>query len=53
MKSLVKTKRIRSHYTVLILAFLASLVTGCATIEGAGEDIETAGDAVEDATDGQ
>lgn len=51
MKSLMKTKRLRSSYTVLVLAFLASLVSGCATIEGAGEDIESAGDAVEDAAD--
>ena len=51
MKSLVNTKRVRSHYMVLVMAFLASLVSGCATIEGAGEDIESAGDAVEDAAD--
>ncbi|WP_408641354.1 entericidin A/B family lipoprotein [Salinimonas iocasae] len=30
------------------MAFLGSLVTGCATVEGAGEDIQSAGEAVED-----
>ncbi|WP_414827745.1 entericidin A/B family lipoprotein [Alteromonas sp. H39] len=51
MKSLVNTKRLRSHYTVLVFAFLASLLSGCATIEGVGEDIESAGEAVEDAAE--
>ncbi len=30
---------------------LTPALTGCNTMEGAGEDIEEAGDAVEDATD--
>ncbi|MFW8591602.1 entericidin A/B family lipoprotein [Glaciecola sp. 2405UD65-10] len=33
--------------------FLITLAAGCATIEGAGKDIETAGEAVQDAADGE
>lgn len=36
----------------LMLAALFSLaVTACATVEGAGEDIESAGEAIQDAAD--
>ncbi|WP_408640333.1 entericidin A/B family lipoprotein [Salinimonas chungwhensis] len=33
---------------VILMAFLGSLLSGCATMEGAGEDIQSAGEAVED-----
>lgn len=37
----------------MLIAFLmsASLVAGCSTVEGVGEDIETAGEVVQDAAD--
>lgn len=40
-------------FIAMLLAFLmsASFIAGCATIEGAGEDIETAGEIVQDAAD--
>ncbi len=37
-----------ARYLVILMAFLGSLLTGCATVEGAGEDIQSAGEAVED-----
>jgi predicted small secreted protein len=33
--------------------FVLSLAAGCATLEGAGEDIESAGESVQDAADGE
>lgn len=40
-------------FIAMLFAFLlsASFVAGCSTIEGAGEDIETAGEIVQDAAD--
>lgn len=42
----------KTFRSVMILLFLAAATTGCATMEGAGEDIESAGEAVQDAADG-
>lgn len=40
------------HYIkVALLAILGMAVVACATIEGAGKDIETAGEAIQDAAD--
>jgi len=36
---------------VVAMAWLLGGLTACNTVEGAGEDLEAAGDAVEDATD--
>ncbi len=41
--------KIKSMITVLILS---SALGACATMEGAGEDIEKAGEAIQDAADG-
>ncbi|GAA0859218.1 entericidin A/B family lipoprotein [Aliiglaciecola litoralis] len=34
-----------------VFAFVLAALSGCATIEGMGEDVENAGDQIEDATD--
>lgn len=36
---------------LLVSIFLTAFTTGCNTMEGAGEDLEEAGDKVEEATD--
>lgn len=41
--------KIKAILTVLLLS---SALGACATIEGAGKDIESAGEAVQDAADG-
>jgi len=35
----------------IIAVFLGMLTTGCNTLEGAGEDVEEAGEAVQDVAD--
>lgn len=52
MKALFTTKTLRTRYMMILMAFLVTAVTGCATIEGAGKDVESAGEAVQDAADG-
>jgi len=45
----------KTHFKPLFLsAFLCLLVSlpGCATIEGAGKDVESAGEVIQDAADG-
>lgn len=37
--------------SILMLTIFAISVSACATIEGAGKDIESAGEAVQDAAD--
>jgi len=37
--------------TIAIIAMSGVSLSGCNTIEGAGRDIESAGDAIEDAAD--
>lgn len=46
------------HYSkivksITILFFVSASLFGCATMHGVGEDIESAGDAVQDAADGE
>lgn len=41
----------KSRYVVVVLAFLSALLSGCATMEGAGEDIQSAGEAVEESAE--
>lgn len=41
----------RSGLPVLLLLLGALSLPGCNTLEGAGEDLESAGEAVEDGTD--
>lgn len=38
---------------IICLTALTFLVAGCNTVQGFGRDVEEAGDAVEDATDGE
>ncbi|GAB5382536.1 MAG: hypothetical protein Alis3KO_39510 [Aliiglaciecola sp.] len=48
--------QLKTHFKhaklVLLLLVLSAALGGCATLEGAGEDIESAGEAVQDAADG-
>ena len=39
------------HLQKLIIALSIALMAGCATVEGIGDDLETAGDKIEEATD--
>ncbi len=39
------------NITILFIGLAALALIGCNTIEGAGEDIESAGNAVQDAAD--
>lgn len=43
------TKLVRLLFGTLMLLSLGSAVSGCSTIEGAGKDIEKAGEAIRDA----
>lgn len=36
----------------IILGLTVMFASGCATMEGAGEDVESAGEAIQDAADG-
>ena len=47
MEMLNSTTRKHTFLAMILAASIGSL-GGCATIEGAGEDIESAGDAIED-----
>jgi predicted small secreted protein len=49
MKTSSYFTKIKSILTILLLS---SALGACATIEGAGKDIESAGEAVQDAADG-
>ena len=43
----------KRNLTILLLAlFSAALLGGCNTVEGAGKDIQKAGEEIEDAADG-
>lgn len=50
---LLRRLEMNKTFIATLMAFLmsASLIAGCSTIEGAGEDIETAGEIVQDAAD--
>lgn len=50
----MQTLRTKSRVIVsAIFAMMLLSMSGCATIEGAGKDIEKAGEAVQDAADGE
>ncbi len=48
MSLLSNVTHVKARYFVILAAFLSSLISGCATMEGAGEDIQSAGEAVEE-----
>jgi len=48
MLNLIDSKKLRNAFNAMMLAGLLGFVGGCATIEGAGEDIQSAGEAVEE-----
>ncbi|GGW89507.1 entericidin A/B family lipoprotein [Alteromonas halophila] len=48
MQFLLNSKLMRTSFAALLLAFFASVAGGCATMEGAGKDIQSAGEALED-----
>ena len=41
----------RKHFSALFVSGLALLASACNTVEGVGEDLESAGDAAERTTD--
>lgn len=43
--------KIQPVYLLLLALAYASAMTGCNTIEGAGQDIQRGGEAIEDAAD--
>ncbi|MBU2977132.1 entericidin A/B family lipoprotein [Alteromonas sp. C1M14] len=51
MKALASSKRLRVRYMFVLTSFIGGLLGGCATMEGAGKDIQTAGEALEDAAE--
>ncbi|HVR37398.1 MAG TPA: entericidin EcnAB [Methylomirabilota bacterium] len=48
MKSMI---RIREFLLLGLVAFGLAVMTGCQTAEGFGDDVEDAGDSIEDALD--
>lgn len=48
MENLAKAKQLRHVFTALLFASVLGGMNGCATVEGAGEDIQNAGEAVEE-----
>ncbi|NDV90696.1 entericidin A/B family lipoprotein [Alteromonas sp. 345S023] len=48
MENLAKAKQLRHLFTAMLFASFLGTMNGCATIEGAGEDIQSAGEAVEE-----
>ncbi|WP_163558414.1 entericidin A/B family lipoprotein [Halomonas sp. NO4] len=42
----------RSLFLILISLFTLSLLSGCNTMEGAGQDIEEGGEAIQESADG-
>lgn len=48
-----KSRFLKSLVASLLLAYGAFLFIGCNTVEGAGEDIEAAGEGISDAADGR
>jgi predicted small secreted protein len=49
----MKLVNINKSLVTILCATGLLLVAGCATLEGAGEDIESAGESVQDAADGE
>lgn len=48
MLNLVESKNLRNAFNAMMFAGLLGFVGGCATIEGAGKDIQSAGEAIEE-----
>ena len=46
-----KTMKKFRNWSILMLGVVALAMAGCNTLEGAGEDIEAAGDSIQDAAD--
>ena len=51
MNALQQSRALRGKYLVILSAFLVSLLSGCATVEGVGEDVQSAGEAIEGASE--
>ncbi len=51
MSVLQQSRAFRGKYLVILSAFLVSLLSGCATVEGVGEDVQSAGEAIEGASE--
>lgn len=47
----MKDSMMRTLLMLLLAVFITAFTAGCNTIEGMGEDIETGGDKIEEATD--
>ncbi|WP_394220581.1 entericidin A/B family lipoprotein [Alteromonas gracilis] len=45
---ILDSKRLRHAFFVLTLAASFGSLSGCATVEGAGKDIQSAGEAIEE-----
>ena len=45
------TRGYKRIIAMLVIAFCASVFVGCNTMKGAGEDIEDAGEAIQDGAD--
>ncbi|CAD5272280.1 Entericidin, EcnA/B family [Alteromonas sp. 38] len=48
LSSFLKSKLLRGSFTALLFSSAVVGVNGCATVEGAGEDIQSAGEAIEE-----
>lgn len=51
MKALASSKRLRVRYMFILTSFISGLLGGCDTMEGVGEDIQSAGESLEDAAE--
>lgn len=45
---LLRSKMLKHTFTAVVFSSALGAINGCATIEGAGEDIQSAGEAIED-----
>jgi predicted small secreted protein len=50
--TIVKIRNVTAIFTKLFVVLSIIVSSGCATLEGAGEDIEQAGESIQDAADG-
>lgn len=51
MKALSASRRLRVRYMFILTSFISGLMGGCATMEGAGKDIQSAGESLEEAAE--
>jgi entericidin B len=51
--SLREVIMIKQKLILLLLSMFLISLSGCATVEGVGKDVESAGEAVQDAADGE